>query len=237
MMQDCRDGKIDMIITKSLSRFGRNTLDCLKSIRELKSLGVDVFFEKENIHTMRSEGELLLTLISAVAQNESLSLSESVKWGIRRKYERGHIQSIPSGKFLGYEKDETGNLVIDEEQAAVVRRIYQEFLDGYGYHAIAKHLTEDGVPTERGNDIWCWSPLRRILSNEKYIGDTKCQKTYVLDHLTKRRVQNNGELPQYYYKDTHPAIIDLNIWKCVQLEFERQDRFVKEHWMGHYHQA
>ncbi len=234
-MQDCRDRKIDMIITKSLSRFGRNTLDCLKSIRELKSLGVDVFFEKENIHTMRSEGELLLTLISAVAQNESLTLSENIKWGIYRKYERGHVQSIPSGKFLGYYKDETGNLVIDEEQAAVVRRIYNDFLNGYGYYKIAKQLTEDGVPTERGNKVWNCSTLKKILTNEKYMGDTRCQKTYNLDHLTKKRANNNGELPQYYYHNTHPAIIDRDIWQCVQVEFERQAEFCKTHHISTFH--
>lgn len=235
LMQDCRDSKIDMIITKSLSRFGRNTLDCLNSIRELKALGVDVFFEKENIHTMRSEGEMLLTFISAVAQNESLTLSENVKWGIHRKYERGHIQSIPSGKFLGYDKDDTGNLVVNEVEAATVRRIYQEFLDGYGYYQIAKHLTEDGVPTERGSKVWCWGSLKKILTNEKYMGDTLCQKTYNYDHLTKRRVKNKGELPQYYYEDTHPAIINKETWKCVQLEFERQSQYTKAHHISTYH--
>jgi len=235
LMQDSRDGKVDMIITKSVSRFGRNTLDCLNSIRELKALGVDVFFEKEDIHTMRNEGELLLTLISATAQNESMNLSENIKWGIRRRYERGHVQSIPSGKFLGYDKDDNGNLVINEEQAAIVRRIYQEFLNGYGYYTIAQHLTESNVPTERGNTVWNWSVLKQILTNEKMKGDTRCQKTYNADHLTKHRVKNNGELPQYYYEDTHPAIIDKNTWECVQLEFARQEQYCCAHRISKYH--
>lgn len=235
-MKDARHGKIDMIITKSLSRFGRNTLDCLNSIRELRSLGVDVYFEKENIHTNASEGEMLLTLISAVAQNESLTQSENVKWGIHRKYEKGNIKSIPSGKFFGYDKNEEGNLIINEAQAITVRRIYQEFLDGFGYYTIAKRITEDEIPTDTGNKVWNWTTLKKILTNEKYKGDTQFQKTYNADYLTKRRVKNKGELPSYYFENTHPAIIDKNIWECVQLEFERQDKFIKDHGMNKYHQ-
>ncbi|HEX3017159.1 MAG TPA: recombinase family protein [Caproicibacter sp.] len=235
LMQDCRDGRIDMVITKSVSRFGRNTLDCLKSIRELKSFNVDVFFEKENIHTLRNEGEMLLTLISAVAQNESLNLSENVRWGIHRKYERGNVKSIPSGKFLGYDKDENGNLVINEEQAAVVRRIYQEFLDGYGYYTIAEHLTESKIPTEQGLTVWSCSLIKKILTNEKMKGDTLFQKTFNADHLTKHRVKNNGELPQVYLENTHPPIIEKDMWECVQLEFARQEEFIREHKMSRYH--
>lgn len=234
LMQDARDGKIDLIIAKSLSRFGRNTIDNLKSIRELREIGVDVFFEKENLHTKTSEGELLLTLISAVAQNESLSLSENVKWGIHRKYEKGCIQSIPSGKFYGYDKDKSG-LVINEDQAATVRRMYQEFLDGYGYYQIMQHINEDKILTDTGIKNWNWSTIKNILTNEKYKGDTRFQKTYNADYLTKHRVKNNGELPSYYLENTHPAIIDKNIWECVQLEFERQSKFIKEHNMNKYH--
>ena len=149
MMNDCRDGKLDLIITKSVSRFGRNTLDCLVCIRELKALHVDVYFEKENIHTLHNEGEILLSLISAVSQAESETLSSNITWGIRRKYEKGHVQSIPCGKFLGYDKDADGNLTINEEQAVIVRRIYQEFLEGNSYYAIANKLTAEAVPTEQ----------------------------------------------------------------------------------------
>lgn len=235
LMEAARDGQIDLIITKSLSRFGRNTLECLKNIRELKTLGVDVFFEKENIHTLQSKGEMLLTLISAVAQNESLNLSENVKWGIRRQYERGHVQSIPSGKFLGYKKDRQGNLVIDEEQAKVVQRIYQAFLGGLGTYQIAKMLTHENVPMAYGGKEWCASHIYRVLTNEKYQGDTKFQKTFNTDYLTKRRAKNKGQLPQYYVKDTHPAIIDRETWSLVQMEFARQKQFVQTHSMNYFH--
>jgi DNA invertase Pin-like site-specific DNA recombinase len=235
LMQDARDGHLDMIITKSLSRFGRNTLDCLKCLRELKSLNVDVFFEKENIHSLTSQGELLITLLSAVAQTESQALSENIKWGIRRKYERGHVQSIPSGKFLGYDKDEDGSLIINEEQAAIVRRIYQEFLDGYGTFQIARRLTAENVPMSHGGKEWCASHILKVLTNEKMKGDTKCQKTYNADYLTKRRVKNKGELPQYYYEDTHPGIIDKETWELVQLELKRQKRYCRDHHISTYH--
>ncbi len=211
-MQDAIEDRVDMIITKSLSRFGRNTLDCLNSIRELKALGVDVYFEKENIHTMRSEGELLITLISAVAQNESQAQSENVKWGIRRKYERGHVQSVPCGKFLGYDKDDDGNLVINETRAAIVRRIYQEFLDGYGTFQIAKHLTGEKAPMAYGGKEWCASHIKKVLTNEKIKGDTKFQKTYNSDYLTKKRAKNNGELPQHYCENTHSIKTPGNLY-------------------------
>ncbi len=235
IIQDCRDGKIDMVVTKSLSRFGRNTVDCLKIIRELKALGVDVFFEKKNIHTLQSEGEMLISLISAVAQNESLSLSENIKWGIHRKYERGIINSIPCGKFLGYDKDNEGNIIINEEQAAIVRRIYQEFLDGYGTFQIAKRLTEEKIPRTFGGKEWCASHIRKVLTNEKMKGDTQFQKTYNTDYLTKKRAKNKGELPQYYYENTHQAIIEKEKWECVQLEFERQKQYCIEHKISTFH--
>lgn len=236
LMDDARNNKIDMIITKSLSRFGRNTLDCLNSIRELKGLGVDVFFEKENIHIKDSDGELLITLLLATAQNESAALSENIKWGIHRKYETGNIKSIPSGKFFGYNKDIEGNLIIDEEQALIVKRVYKEFLDGYGYYQIAEHLTNEGIITETGNNIWSCTTLKKILTNEKYKGDTLFQKTYNTNFLTKKRAKNNGKLPKYYCENTHPNIIEKDIWECVQLEFERQAKVAKEREMYKYHQ-
>ena len=159
-------------------------MDCLNSIRELTALGVDVFFEKENIHTKYSDGEVLITLLLATAQNESAALSEKVKWVIHRKYESGNIKSIPSGKFFGYDKDEKGNLVINEEQAIIVRRIYKKFLDGYGYYQIGEHLSKNGIITETGNERWNWTTLKKILTNEKYKGDTLFQKTFNADYLT-----------------------------------------------------
>lgn len=235
MMKAARDGQIDLIITKSLSRFGRNTLDCLNNLRELKTLGVDVYFEKENIHTLRSEGEMLLTLIAAVAQNESLNQSENVKWGIHRQYERGNIKSIQSSKFLGYKKDKHGNLTIDEDQAATVRSIYQLFLNGYGTFQIAMMLTKEKVPMAYGGKEWCASHILKVLTNEKYQGDTRFQKTFNADYLTKRRVKNIGQLPQYYREDSHPAIIDRETWALVQLEITRQKQFVKDHLMDKFH--
>ncbi len=235
MMKTAREGHIDLIITKSLSRFGRNTLDCLKNIRELRSLGVDVYFEKENIHTLHSEGEMLLTLVSAIAQNESLNQSENVKWGIHRQYERGHVQSIPSGKFLGYRKDSNGYLVIDDAQATTVRRIYQLFLCGFGTYQIATMLTAENVPMAYGGKEWCASHIQKVLVNEKYQGDTRFQKTYNADYLTKRRAINKGQFPQHYLKDTHAAIIDRETWSLVQLELARQKEFVQNHFTNKYH--
>ncbi len=236
MMSDCRAGLVDIVITKSVSRFGRNTVDTLKNVRELKALDVDVYFEKENIHTMNSEGEVLLTLISAVAQNESLALSENVKWGIRRKYENGSVKSVPLGKFYGYEKSGDEFFII-EEQATVIRRIYREFLNGYSFSRIAANLTADGIPTERGNAAWNLSSVKQILRNEKFKGDMLFQKTYNTDHLTKKRADNNGELPQYYLKNSHPAIIDKDTWECVRLELLRQDAYCREHHISKYHNS
>jgi len=237
MMQDARDGHMDMIITKSLSRFGRNTLDCLKCLRELKVLGVDVFFQKEGIHSLTSQGEVLLTLVSAVAQTESLALSENIKWGKRRKYERGHVKSILSGKFLGYDRDQDGNLIINQAQAVIVKRIYQEFLDGYGTCQIAKHLTNDKLPMVYGGKEWCPSHILRVLTNEKMKGDIRFQKTYTADYLTKKRAKNKGELPQYYIQGSHPGIIDGDTWECVQLELERQRRYCRDHYISTYHRS
>ncbi|WP_414733898.1 recombinase family protein [Acetobacterium carbinolicum] len=237
MIADAREHKFEMIITKSVSRFGRNTLDCLNSIRELSELGIDVYFEKENIHTIKSEGEVLLTLILAVAQNESQTQSDNVKWGIHKQYERGNIKSIPSGKFLGYDKDEDGNLAINQAQAAVVRRIYQEFLEGYGGYQIAMRLTEEKVPMAYGGKGWCASHIKKVLINEKYKGDTQFQKTYNTCYLTKKRAKNHGELPKPYVEDTHPAIIEKTIWDLVQLELLRQEQYCQDHHItnGRYH--
>ncbi|QRN84823.1 recombinase family protein [Clostridia bacterium] len=235
LMDDARTGQMDMIITKSLSRFGRNTLDCLNIIRELKELGIDLYFEKEDLHTMRSEGEFLLTLIAATAQQESLEQSENVKWGIRRKYEAGNIKSIPSGKFLGYDKDSEGELVINEMQAKTVRRIYSDFLGGYGTYQIANRLTNEKVPMTHGGKAWHASHIMKVLTNEKIKGDTQFQKTYNVDYLTKRRAKNKGELPQKYLENTHPAIIDRKTWEIVQLELLRQKHFSLEHFTDNYH--
>ena len=236
MLQECRDGKLDIIITKSVSRFGRNTLDCLVCIRELKSLGIDVYFEKENIHTLHSEGEVLITLLLAFSQSEIETQSSNVSWGIRKKFEKGHVQSIASSKFLGYTKKADGYLEIIEEQAVLVRRIFQEFLEGFSYSDIAKKLTSEGVRTEQNLAVWRPGVIKQILKNEKYMGDTRCQKTYVADPITQHREKNKGELPMYYFENTHPAIIDRETWQCVQLERKRQEQYCKDHHISIYHE-
>lgn len=235
MMDDCREGKLDLIITKSVSRFGRNTVDCLVSVRELKALGVDVFFEKENIHTMTAEGEVLLSLIAAVAENESVAMSENVQWGLRRKYETGSVKSIPLGKCLGYRKDEKGRIVIVEEEAVIVRRIYREFLDGIGITEIAAGLEREGIRTDQGNTYWSLSTIRKILRNELAKGDFMFQKTFNQEPLTKRRLKNQGELPKYYLESSHPGIVDAETWECVQLELRRQEAYCREHRVTRYH--
>lgn len=228
MIEDCLEGKIDLIITKSISRFARNTLDCLNYVRKLKELGVGVYFEKENIDTLDSKGEVLLTILSSLAQDESRSISENSTWGIRRRFEQGKV-TVNHKKFLGYDKDEEGNLVINEKQAKIIRRIYVDFLNGKGPNRIARELEEEGVQTWNGKTKWYESTIRKMLLNEKYKGDALLQKTYTVDFLTKKRVENNGEVPQYYVEESHPAIIDKDTWKAVQLEMERRRTFCEEH--------
>lgn len=228
MIKDCKAGKIDVIITKSISRFARNTLDCLNYVRTLKELGVGVVFEKENINTLDAKGEVLISILASLAQDESRSISENSTWGIRRRFEQGKLH-INHKKFLGYDKDEDGNLVINEKQAKIVRRIYKDYLDGKGTNRIAKELEEKGVKGWNGKSKWYESTIRKMLRNEKYKGDALLQKTYTVDFLTKKRAENNGEVPQYYVEESHPAIIDKEIWEAVQLEMERRRTFAKEH--------
>lgn len=225
MIEECEAGNIDMIITKSISRFARNTLDCLKYIRQLKEKNIPVFFEKEAINTMDSKGEVLLTIMASLAQQESQSLSQNVKLGLQFRYQNGQVQ-VNHNHFLGYTKDEKGNLVIDPEQAEVVKRIYREYLEGYSMDKIAKGLEEDGILTGAGKTKWWTSTINKILRNEKYIGDALLQKTYTTDFLNKTRVKNNGIVPQYYVEGNHEAIIPKDIFLRVQEELVRR-RVVK----------
>ena len=228
MIEDCKAGKINLIITKSISRFARNTLDCLNFVRLLKDLGVEVMFEKENIWTLDSKGEVLLSILSSLAQDESRSISESSTWGIRRRFEQGKLH-INHTKFLGYDKDKNGNLVINPKQAKIVKRIYEDFLDGKGANRIAKDLEIDGVLNWHGKPKWYEGSIRKMLSNEKYKGDALLQKTYTVDFLSKKRANNTGQVPQYYVEDSHPAIIDKDTWEAVQLEMERRKAYALEH--------
>ena len=228
MIEDCKAGKIDMIITKSISRFARNTLDCLNFVRQLKDLGIGVTFEKEAIFTLDSKGEVLLSILSSLAQDESRSISENSTWGIRRRFEQGKLH-VNHTKFLGYDKDKNGNLVVNEKQAKIVRRIYKEFLDGKGANRIARDLELGGVANWNGKAKWYEGSIRKMLTNEKYKGDALLQKTYTVDFLSKKRADNNGEVPQYYVEDSHPAIIDKEMWEAVQLEMERRRNFALQY--------
>ena len=215
MVADALDGRIDLIITKSVSRFARNTVDSLTTIRKLKDHKVECYFEKENIWTFDSKGELLLTIMSSLAQEESRSISENVTWGQRKRFADGKV-TVPFKRFLGYDRGGDGNLVINEEQAAVVRRIYGMFLQGRSPSAVAKALTKEGIPTPGGKTKWSGSTVRSILTNEKYKGDALLQKVYTVDFLTKKKKVNEGEVPQYYVEHNHDAIIEPAVFDTVQ---------------------
>ena len=221
MIEDCRKGKIDMIVTKSVSRFSRNNLDCLMYVRELKQLGIPIIFEKEGINTIQVSSELLLTLFGALSQAESESISMNVKLGIRQSLKNGNVR-FSYKTFLGYRKGADGQPEIVPEQADIVRRIYNDFLAGATYLEIAKRLTEENVPTMGGGNRWFSERIKSILKNEKYKGDALLQKTYITDPISKRVKKNNGELPMYYVENSHPAIIERRIFDKVQEEIARR---------------
>lgn len=223
MISDALDGRIDLIVTKSVSRFARNTVDSLTTVRQLKEKGVEIYFEKENIWTLDSKGELLITIMSSLAQEESRSISENCTWGQRKRFADGKV-TVPFNQFLGYDRGEDGNLVINPGQAATVRRIYSMFLKGMTPFGIASRLTADGVLTPGGKDRWNAGSVRSILSNEKYRGDALLQKSYTVDFLTKKKKANAGEIPQYYVKNNHPAIIAPEVFEMVQRELERRGK-------------
>ena len=220
MIDECMAGNIDMIITKSISRFARNTLDCLKYIRQLKEKNIPVYFEKENINTMDSKGEVLLTIMASLAQQESQSLSQNVKLGLQYRYQQGEIQ-VNCARFLGYTKDEDKRLVVVPEEAEIIKRIYREYLEGASMLKIARGLEADGILNGAGRERWHTSNINQILRNEKYIGDALLQKTYTVDFLTKKRVKNNGIVPQYYVEGSHEAIIPREVFMQVQEELIR----------------
>ena len=221
MIADCEAGKIDLILTKSISRFSRNTLDCLKYTRKLKALNIAVFFEKENINTMDSKGEVLLTIMASLAQQESESLSANVRMGIQYRNQQGKVQ-VNHNWFLGYTKDAEGNLVIDPKQAEIVRRIYREYLEGASFLQIKRSLEADGISNGAGHLKWHESNIQQILTNEKYIGDALLQKTYTVSILDKKRAANNGAMPKYYVEGSHEAIIDRDVFMKVKAEIARR---------------
>ena len=221
MIADALAGKIDLIITKSVSRFARNTVDTLTTVRKLKNKGIEVFFEKENIYTMDSKGELLITIMSSLAQEESRSISENVTWGQRKRFADGKI-NIPYKQFLGYEKGDDGLPKIVESEAKIVRQIYKMFLEGKTPTFIANHLTSEGIPTPAHRTVWQSSTILSILTNEKYKGDAMLQKTFTVDFLTKKKKINEGEVQQYYIENSHPAIIPPETFDLVQIELQRR---------------
>ena len=223
LIADCEAGKIDMVITKSISRFARNTVTLLQTVRAFKAMGVDVFFEEQNIHTMSGDGELMMTILASYAQEESRSASENQKWRVRRNFEEG----IPwHGVMLGYRLKD-GRYEIVPEEAEIVRRIFQDYLAGKGYLAIAKQLNEEGIPSSCGMK-WHDSTVQKLLSNYAYTGNLLLQKTFRENHITKKTLVNRGELPMYHAENAHEAIIDLDTFQAVQTEKARRaERFVK----------
>lgn len=223
LLTACRNGEVDLVITKSISRFARNTVTLLETVREMKMHGVDVYFERENIHSMSGDGELMLTILASFAQEESLSASENQKWRIKKNFSEGKPWN---GVMLGY-RLENGKYIVILEEAAVVRKIFRYYLDGYGYIAIAKKLNEEGVQTRLGNE-WTQTSLSKILKNYAYTGNLLLQKTYRENHITKKTLINHGELPMYHATDAHEAIIDTATFQAVQEEMKRRaDKFKK----------
>ncbi len=222
MIADALAGKIDLIVTKSVSRFARNTVDSLTTIRKLKEHHTEVYFEKEAIWTFDSKGELLITIMSSIAQEESRSISENITWGKRKNFSKGKV-SMPYGMFLGYRKGADDQPEIVPEEAETVKLIYRMFVEGKSVNSIAKHLTRSGIPTPGGKQKWQDCVVKSILTNEKYKGDARLQKRFTVDFLSKKMKINEGEVEQYYVKGSHPAIIAPEEWEKVQIEMKRRN--------------
>ena len=222
MIADCEAGKIDMIITKSISRFARNTVDCLTTIRNLKALKtpVEIYFEKERLYSLDEKTDMVLSLMASIAQEESRSISANIRWAIKNRMKSG-TQKIPTSGLLGYDKDEDGNMVIVAQEAEIVRTIYKSFVQGVHPSLIAIRLNGLGLKTVYGND-WSGNSVRNILRNEKYCGDVLMQKTITVDYLSHVSKPNEGEAEQYYIADHHDAIVSREIWDKAQELLEKQ---------------
>ncbi len=214
MIEEGLNGKFDLIITKSISRFARNTVDTIRTIRKLKEKGVGIYFQKEDIHTLDAKGELVLTLMASFAQEESRSISENCKWGQRKRFADGKV-TVPFQRFVGYDRGSDGNLVINHEQAKIIECIYSLFVIGYTVSQIKKYLNSHGIPTPSNKEKWNNNAIRSILKNEKYIGDALLQKSFTIDYLTKTKKKNEGELPQYYVEENHEPIISREVYQYV----------------------
>ena len=217
LLADCKAGKIDHIITKSISRMARNTVTLLETVRELKTMGITVYFEEQNIDTGTDDGELMLSILASYAQEESLSASENQKWRVRQNFENGQPWR---GFMLGY-RYKDGQYIVVPEEAEIVQSIYADFLDGKGVTAIMKRLNKEGILTQQGF-TWHKSAITRVLKNYTYTGNLLLQTKYRENHLTKRTLVNRGQLPQYHATDTHEPIIDIGTYNSVQLEMHRR---------------
>ncbi len=226
MIKACEKGKVDLIITKSVSRFCRNTLDGLDYVRRLKRMGVGVFFEKENVNTLYMDNEMILTFMMSQAQAESESMSGNIRWGHRKNFKDGKVYFHYAG-FLGYRRGENNLPEIDPGEAEIVRRIFSRYLIGHSVAKIIADLEADGIKTARGHKKWNDGVIRGMLRNEKYMGDALLQKTYIADLFTRQTKKNTGELPQYYVENSHPAIIDRLTFQRVQEEMARRSSLKK----------
>ena len=220
MLADCKAGKIDMIITKSISRFARNTVTLLETVRELKELNVDVYFEEQNIHSMSGDGELMLTILASFAQEESLSVSENCKWRIRNEFKQGKMP-MSLKRLYGYIRTSDGGFEIVENEAEVIRYIFNAYLEGLSVKTITTKLIADSAPPPNGIR-WGQKAVRYILSNEKYIGDLLLQKEFISDHLSKKKTKNCGQLNQYYVENNHEPIVSREIFNAVQSEIQKR---------------
>lgn len=217
LLGDCKAGKIDLILTKSLSRFSRNTVTTLETVRELRELGIDVWFERENLHSLSMDVEFLISLYASFAQEESLSASENQKWKIRKNFSEGVSTPVA---IMGY-RFENGTLVVIPEEAEIVRMVFEDYLSGMGTNAIARKLHRLKIPTKHGG-LWRDNGISNMLKNEKYKGDMLLQKTFVQDHISKKKVRNEGQLPRYYVENSHEAIIPPELFDAVQAECQRR---------------
>ena len=229
MVEDALNGKIDLIITKSISRFARNTLDSLEVLRKLKDKGVGVYFQKENINTLDGKGEFVLTLMASFAQEESRSISENVTWGKRKSYAKGKV-SVPFRHFLGFKRGKNGELKIDKKEARIIEFIYYMTILDYSPAQIVSKLEEFNIPSPLGNDTWYNAQIKSTINNEKYKGDALLQKSFTIDYLTKEKKKNEGELPMYYVENNHDPIVSQSVASAAKKHMENKLERTKRPW-------
>lgn len=227
MIQAAEDGHIDLILTKSISRFSRNTIDILTVIQTLRNINVEIFFEKENLSSLDPKIDFILTVMSSMAQEESRSISENTKWGIQKRFEQGKL-IMNTNRFLGYDKDKEGTLIINEEQAKTVKYIFHKYLNGMSITSLARHLTDEKIKNGLGRVNWYSDTVKELLMNEKYAGDLMLQKTVTIDYLTHQAVINDGHATKYYIKNAHEPIIDRETFNIVQIMIHARDAILSE---------